>query len=80
MRADGTTSSVAFTTTQHTPLRGTSDWTPVSVSFLVPTTATHIVVGVNPTVPMSPTIAGIRQGRDEVLERATGVVGGGIVP
>ena len=46
MRADGTTSSLAFTTTQNTPLRGTSDWTPVSVSFLVPTAATHIVVGV----------------------------------
>jgi hypothetical protein len=58
----------------------TSDWTPVSVSFLVPTTATHIVVGVKPTVPMSPTIAGMRQERDEVLERAIGVIGSRIVP
>lgn len=30
----------------------------------------HHGVGVLPTVPVEPTIAGIRAGRDEVLERA----------
>ncbi|MDQ2664979.1 MAG: S41 family peptidase, partial [Gemmatimonadota bacterium] len=38
----------------------------------------HHGVGVVPTVPVSPTIAGIRAGRDEVLERAVQVVGGSI--
>lgn len=32
--------------------------------------------GIRPTVPVEPTIAGIAQGRDEVLERAIAVVGG----
>ena len=36
----------------------------------------HHGVGIIPTVPVSPTVAGIRAGRDEVLERAVQVVGG----
>ena len=32
--------------------------------------AVHHLVGVMPDVPVSPTLAGIRAGRDEVLERA----------
>lgn len=35
----------------------------------------HHGVGILPTVPVSPTIAGIRAGRDEVLERAISLVG-----
>jgi C-terminal processing protease CtpA/Prc len=34
----------------------------------------HHGVGIIPTVPVSPTIAGIRAGRDEVLERAVAIV------
>jgi hypothetical protein len=34
----------------------------------------HHGVGVKPTVPVSPTLRGIREGRDEVLERALAVV------
>ncbi len=37
----------------------------------------HHLVGIGPTVPAAPTIAGIRAGRDEVLEAALRVVGGG---
>jgi len=33
-------------------------------------------VGIHPTVPVSPTIAGVRAGRDEQLERAIEIVGG----
>ena len=36
----------------------------------------HHGVGIIPTVPVSPTVTGIRAGRDEVLERAVQVVGG----
>lgn len=46
MRADGSTPNLAFATTQNTPLLGTSDWTPVSISFLVPAAATQIVIGI----------------------------------
>jgi len=35
----------------------------------------HHGVGIRPTVPVSPTIRGVREGRDEVLERALEVVG-----
>ncbi len=34
----------------------------------------HHGVGVRPTVPVSPTVAGLRAGRDEVLERAIALV------
>jgi C-terminal processing protease CtpA/Prc len=34
----------------------------------------HHGVGILPTVPVSPTIAGLRAGRDEVLERAVQIV------
>jgi len=33
------------------------------------------LVGVRPTLPVEPTLAGIRAGRDEVLERALAIVG-----
>jgi len=36
----------------------------------------HHGVGIHPTVPVSPTIAGVRAGRDEQLERAIEIVGG----
>lgn len=36
----------------------------------------HHGVGIRPTVPVSPTIAGVRAGRDEQLEKAIGVVDG----
>ena len=34
----------------------------------------HHIVGVKPTIPMKPTIAGVRAGRDELLEKAIEVV------
>jgi hypothetical protein len=34
----------------------------------------HHLIGVLPTVPVEPTIEGIREGRDEVLERAIEIV------
>jgi hypothetical protein len=34
----------------------------------------HHGVGIRPTVPASPTVAGLRAGRDEVLERAIALV------
>jgi len=34
----------------------------------------HHGVGVRPTVPVSPTVAGLRAGRDEVLEKAISLV------
>jgi C-terminal processing protease CtpA/Prc len=41
----------------------------------------HHGVGILPTVPVSPTVSGIRAGRDDVLERAVQLVGGGaLVP
>jgi hypothetical protein len=33
------------------------------------------LAGVRPTVPVEPTLAGIRAGRDEVLERALATLG-----
>lgn len=36
----------------------------------------HHTIGVQPTVPAEPTLAGVREGRDELLERALEVVGG----
>ncbi|MCX4241675.1 S41 family peptidase [Paraliomyxa miuraensis] len=36
--------------------------------------STHHVVGVTPTIPMEPTLEGLRAGRDELLERAMEVV------
>ncbi|HTJ45941.1 MAG TPA: hypothetical protein VL463_27745, partial [Kofleriaceae bacterium] len=36
--------------------------------------STHHLVGVAPTIPASPTIAGIRAGKDEVLERALAAI------
>ena len=32
----------------------------------------HHLVGVTPDVPVAPTLAGLRAGRDEVLERGAG--------
>jgi C-terminal processing protease CtpA/Prc len=40
----------------------------------------HHGVGIIPTVPTSPTVAGIRAGRDEVLERAVSLATGRMVP
>jgi C-terminal processing protease CtpA/Prc len=40
----------------------------------------HHGVGIVPTVPASPTVAGVRAGRDEVLERAISLVTGRVVP
>jgi len=37
----------------------------------------HHLVGIQPTVPLSRTIAGVRAGRDELLERAMTIVTGG---
>jgi C-terminal processing protease CtpA/Prc len=34
----------------------------------------HHLVGIQPTIPMTPTIAGVRAGRDELLERAVAVI------
>jgi C-terminal processing protease CtpA/Prc len=36
----------------------------------------HHLVGILPTIPATRTIAGVRQGRDELLERGLAVVGG----
>jgi C-terminal processing protease CtpA/Prc len=36
----------------------------------------HHGVGIHPTVPVSPTITGVRAGRDEQLEKAIEIVGG----
>lgn len=38
--------------------------------------STHHAVGVQPTIPAEPTVAGIREGRDELFERALEAVGG----
>ena len=37
----------------------------------------HHGVGIRPTVPVARTLRGVAEGRDEVLERALAVVGGG---
>ncbi len=37
----------------------------------------HHLVGIRPTIPMTPTIQGIRDGRDELLERAVEVIRSG---
>ena len=37
----------------------------------------HHLVGIRPTIPMSRTIQGVREGRDELLERAIEVIRGG---
>ena len=36
----------------------------------------HHLAGVKPTVPAAPTLAGLRAGRDEVLERGVAVIRG----
>ena len=36
----------------------------------------HHLVGVQPDVPMSPTVAGLREGRDELLDRAVALIRG----
>lgn len=36
----------------------------------------HHLVGILPTIPMTRTIAGVRAGRDELLERALEVIAG----
>ena len=36
----------------------------------------HHLVGVKPDVPMAPTVAGLREGRDEVLDRAVALIRG----
>jgi C-terminal processing protease CtpA/Prc len=36
----------------------------------------HHLVGVKPDVPMAPTLAGVRAGRDEVLDRAVALIRG----
>jgi hypothetical protein len=37
----------------------------------------HHAVGIRPTVPVSPTLRGVKEGRDEVLEKALEVVSAG---
>lgn len=37
----------------------------------------HHLVGIRPTIPMKRTIQGIREGRDELLERAVDVIKAG---
>jgi C-terminal processing protease CtpA/Prc len=37
----------------------------------------HHLIGIQPTVPLTRTIAGVRAGRDELLERAVAIVTGG---
>ena len=37
----------------------------------------HHLVGIRPTIPTTPTIQGIREGRDELLERAVEVIRSG---
>lgn len=56
----------------------TVNWTGVPV--LKRDGTPHHGVGVIPTVPVSPTVAGIHAGRDEVLERAISLVTGRKVP
>ncbi|MEN0050458.1 MAG: peptidase S41, partial [Bacteroidota bacterium] len=34
----------------------------------------HHMIGIQPTVPMQPTIQGIREGRDELLEKAVEII------
>jgi C-terminal processing protease CtpA/Prc len=34
----------------------------------------HHLVGILPTIPMEPTIKGIREGRDELLEKAIEII------
>jgi len=36
--------------------------------------AQHHLVGVKPNIPLEPTIAGVRAGRDELLEKALAVL------
>ncbi len=38
--------------------------------------APHHLVGVKPDVPIAPTLAGLREGRDDVLDRAVGLIRG----
>jgi hypothetical protein len=35
----------------------------------------HHLIGIQPTVPVSPTVAGVRAGRDEQLEAALELIG-----
>ena len=39
--------------------------------------AQHHLVGITPDVPLEPTIAGVRAGRDEVLKRALAIASTG---
>jgi len=36
----------------------------------------HHLIGIQPTIPMEPTIAGLRAGKDELIERAVLFVSG----
>jgi hypothetical protein len=56
----------------------TVNWTGVRVQKRDGTQ--HHGVGIIPTIPVSPTVAGIRAGRDEVLERAISLVTMRILP
>ena len=38
--------------------------------------APHHLVGIKPDIPIAPTIAGLRAGRDEVLDRALSAIRG----
>ena len=35
----------------------------------------HHTIGIQPTIPLKPTIKGIREGRDELLEKALETIG-----
>ena len=65
---------------QRQPLHATG-WVHRVVDRYARDEAQRHAVGIIPTVPVSPTVSGIRAGRDEVLERAVQLVGGGaLVP
>lgn len=53
----------------------TVSWT--GMKYLKPDSARHHGIGVRPTVPVRRTLEAVRQGRDEDLERAVEVIGGG---
>lgn len=52
-------------------------WT--GMKYLKPDSARHHGIGVRPTVPVRRTLEAVRQGRDEDLERAVELIGGGSV-
>jgi C-terminal processing protease CtpA/Prc len=40
----------------------------------------HHLVGIQPTIPVTRSIAGVREGRDELLERALAAIRGEVRP